>query len=191
MAGGFAGSANSAGGRFLPVYRCNSPLEAAPADKKKMGFQRHQTRNPFIFCRASPSIAVAQWQCSDLWMEWCRSSDCACLPNARGRSNTGLAHALPRDLHTAPVPHTDSTRVHHLADASTSHVGALAATLPVPSPARPCPVPHAHCAEPWSLSAFTTPHWHGLAPVCRYATARAWHAAPRAPCALAVARCGH
>ena len=135
MAGGFAGSANSAGGRFLHVYSGNSPINSplscacwqenvglleAPDAKS---FQFYAPPHVNLWAPLSVDTAV---QCSrPLDAGWCRSSDCARLPNARGSGNAGLAHALPRDLHTVPVPHSLCTHAHHLANTSTSYVRAL------------------------------------------------------------------
>ena len=171
MAGGFAGSANSARGRFLQVYRCNSPLSCACWQEKNGLLEAPEAKSFQFLCRTPPSVArwlalTPQTQCSET-SGWCRSSDCARLPNARGSGNIGLAHALPRDLHTVPVPHSlytgaPSGQCQHIprrtsVRSPTAAGGGVAATLPVPSPARPRPVPRAHCAKLWSLSASTTP----------------------------------
>ena len=201
MAGGFAGSANSAPER--PIFtslQCTdvTPLYALSCAcwQEKNGLLEAPEAKSFQFlCRTPPSVArwlalTPQTQCSET-SGWCRSSDCARLPNARGSGNIGLAHALSRDLHTVPesLCHTVSTRAQHLANASTSHVARPCARRRRPAAAWPprCQSrrPRAHVPSraptvPSCGASARPPRLNSAAWPLFVGTLLAWHAAPRA-----------
>jgi hypothetical protein len=113
-------------------------------------------------------------------MVFYRSSGYARLPTTHAAAVTLDSHTRCHAISTQSLCHTVSTRAHHLADDSTSRAladggrrrrGRHVAGPVARAPARPLrlagPVSCAHCAEPWCLSTSTTPHWRGLAPVCK------------------------
>ena len=123
---------------------------------------------------------IQLYSAHDLWMQDGAGALTARVCPTRAVAATLDSHTRCHAISTQSLCHTVSVRTRTIwptpARPTSVRSPAAAATLPAPSTARPRPVPRAQCAEPWNLSAPATPHWRRLAPVCRYANGRFWHA---------------